>query len=209
MSAFGTKRTFLIASAMSAFGGKADIDWTCEMSAFDQSGHWAKVAEWALWKINSGSASLQLDVEGPDEVAPLLRFVGDELAKVSGRKRERVATQIGKPRLVLRIGEASVDLLVELVDDLGGRCLRCANAVPAARLIAWQELSHGRDVGQRVGARRGDHREGAQLAGPDVLDRRGHGGERHLHLSAEQVTQCKGDAAIRHMHYVDAGHHLE
>jgi hypothetical protein len=35
------------------------------------------------------------------------------------------------------------------------------------------------------------------------------GGERHLHLSAEQVTQCKGDAAIRHMHHVDSGHHLE
>jgi hypothetical protein len=39
--------------------------------------------------------SLRLDVEGPDEVTPLLRFVGDKLAKVSGRKRERVATQIG------------------------------------------------------------------------------------------------------------------
>jgi hypothetical protein len=49
-------------------------------------------------------ASLSLDVKGPDEVAPLVRFVGDELAKVSGRKRERVATQVGKPRLVLRIG---------------------------------------------------------------------------------------------------------
>jgi hypothetical protein len=29
MSAFGTKRTFLIASAMSAFGGIADIDGSC------------------------------------------------------------------------------------------------------------------------------------------------------------------------------------
>src|SRR5262249_43822549 len=61
-----------------------------------------------------GSTSLQLDVEGPDEVTPLLRFVGDELAKVSGRKRERVATQTGKPRLVLWIGEASVVSLLSL-----------------------------------------------------------------------------------------------
>ena len=30
-----------------------------------------------------------------------LRFVGDELAKVGGRERERVATQVGKPRLDL------------------------------------------------------------------------------------------------------------
>ena len=80
--------------------------------------------KWTLaWEIDGGSASLRLDVEGPDEVAPLLRFVGDKLAKISRRKRERVATQIGKPRLVLWIGEGSVDLLVELVDDLGGRGL--------------------------------------------------------------------------------------
>jgi hypothetical protein len=38
--------------------------------------------------------------------------------------------------------------------------------------------------------------EGAQPASPDVFDRRGHGGERHLHLSTEQVIQCKGNAAI-------------
>ena len=28
-SVFGTKRTFQLCSAMSAFGGKADINWTC------------------------------------------------------------------------------------------------------------------------------------------------------------------------------------
>jgi len=44
---------------------------------------------------------------------------------------------------------------------------------------------------------------------PDVLDRRGHGGERHLHLSAEQVIQCKGDAAVRHVNNVNAGHDFE
>ena len=80
---------------------------------------------------------IRLDVRRPDHLAPLLRFVADELAKVSGRKRERVATQVGEPRLVLRIGEASVDLLVKFVDDLGGRGLRCADAVLAARLITW------------------------------------------------------------------------
>jgi hypothetical protein len=37
------------------------------------------------YRPDSGSVSLRLDVEGPDEFAPLFRFVGDELAKVSGR----------------------------------------------------------------------------------------------------------------------------
>jgi hypothetical protein len=34
-------------------------------------------AERALWNIDSGSASLRLDVGGPDHLAPLLGFFGD------------------------------------------------------------------------------------------------------------------------------------
>src|SRR6516225_9388988 len=80
------------------------------MSAFDPKRTLASQSRvTGSWGIDGGSASLHLDVEGPDKFAPLLRFVGDEFAKVSGRKRERVATQIGKPRLVLPIGEGSVD----------------------------------------------------------------------------------------------------
>src|SRR5262249_10793260 len=87
------------------------------MSAFDPKRTLAspKSRNGLYGKSTADSASLQLDVEGPDEVAPLLRFVGDELAKVSGRKRERVATQVGKPRLVLPIAQPSVYLLLHLV----------------------------------------------------------------------------------------------
>ena len=35
MSAFGTKRTYLVALHMSAFGGKADITSASQMSAYD------------------------------------------------------------------------------------------------------------------------------------------------------------------------------
>ena len=38
------------------------------------------------------AASVCLDVEGPNDVAPLLRFVGDELAEVGGRARKRRAS---------------------------------------------------------------------------------------------------------------------
>src|SRR5262249_53708945 len=100
------------------------------------------------YRPDSGSVSLRLDVEGPDEFAPLLSFVGDELAKVSGREREHVATQVGKARLDLGIGEASADLLVELVDDLGRRGLRCADAVPGACFVARHKFPDSRDIGQ-------------------------------------------------------------
>jgi hypothetical protein len=43
-----------------------------------------------------------------------------------GRTDECCATQIGKPRLHLGIGKASGDLLVELLDDFGGRRVWCA-----------------------------------------------------------------------------------
>src|SRR5262249_41254551 len=65
-------------------------------------------------------ALFRLEAGELDHLAPLLGFVGDELAKVSGREREHVATEVGKPRLDLGIGEASVDLLVEYVDDFTG-----------------------------------------------------------------------------------------
>src|SRR5262249_44805440 len=85
----------------------------------------------------------------------------------------------------LRLVESRVDLVVELVDDLGRRGLRCAEAVPNTPLVARQETVHGRDVRQRVRARRGGYCERTQPASPEVFDHRGHGGERHLHLSTE------------------------
>src|SRR6516225_6248091 len=56
-------------------------------------------------------------------------------------------------------------------------------------LVARQELTHGRDVRQRFRARRCGYCERTQPHSPDALDHRGHGGERHLHLSTEQIGE--------------------
>ena len=48
-----------------------------------------------------------------------------------------------------------------------------------------------------------------QLAGPDMADRRGHGGEADLDLPAQQIDHGRSVAAIMHCHQVDAGHDLE
>ena len=61
------------------------------------------------------AGSICLDASELHHLAPLLGFVGDELAEVGAREREHVATQVGKARLDLGIGKASVDLLVEFV----------------------------------------------------------------------------------------------
>src|SRR5262245_13640627 len=50
-------------------------------------------------------------------LGPLLGLVGDQLAEVSGRTHKHRATEVSEPRFHVGIGEASVDLLVELVDE--------------------------------------------------------------------------------------------
>src|SRR5262249_55833136 len=45
-------------------------------------------------------------------LAPLLGFLGDQLAEVSGRTRKHRAAEVSEPRFHVGIGEASVDLLV-------------------------------------------------------------------------------------------------
>ena len=71
---------------------------------------------------------LRLDVRRSDHLSPFLGFRGDEAAKVGGRARNHCTAQIGEPCLKLGIGEGGVDLVVELVDDLGRRAGGSANA---------------------------------------------------------------------------------
>src|SRR5215831_20076434 len=79
------------------------------------------------------TASVCFDVRRPDHLAPLLGFVDDQLAEVSGRTRKHRAAEVSEPRFHVGIGEASVDLLVEFLDYLSRRGLGCAHAPPNAR----------------------------------------------------------------------------
>src|SRR5262245_10449865 len=60
------------------------------------------------------AVSVRLDVGRPDHLAPLLGFVGDELAEIGGRADKRRASKVGKPRLYLGIGEAALISLLSL-----------------------------------------------------------------------------------------------
>src|SRR5262249_43654513 len=85
-------------------------------------------------------------------LGPLLGFVGDEPAEVGGRARNHDCTEVGEPCLYFGIRESRIDLLVELVDDLGGCVLGNADAIPEARLLAPPELTPRRGVGHRLPA---------------------------------------------------------
>src|SRR5262245_15406935 len=121
----------------------------------------------ALWNIGRGR-SVRLDVEGLDHLAPLLGFIGDELAEVGGRTRKHRAAEVSEMGLHFRVVESRVNFLVELVNNLRRCVLGRADAIPLARLVARQELTHGRDVRQHVRARGGGYRERAQPISPDI-----------------------------------------
>jgi hypothetical protein len=107
-------------------------------------------AERMFWNIGRRSAnlvgSLRLNVGSPDNFRPLVGFIGDQLAEFGGRKHKRRATQVGESPCYLGIGEARIDLLVELADDLGCRVLGCAKAKKGAGFVARQELGQARDI---------------------------------------------------------------
>src|SRR6478672_2742518 len=65
------------------------------------------------------SSLLRLNVGRADYLSPLLGLFGDELAEIGRRATEHHAIQGGKPRLDFRIGEAGIDLLVQLLDNFG------------------------------------------------------------------------------------------
>src|SRR5262245_15258045 len=94
----------------------------------------------------SEAASLRLDAGEFDHLGPLFGFVGNQLAEVSRRSRQRHAAEVSETGLHLRVVESRVDLLVELLDDLGRRVPRNADAIPRCRLVARHEFSHSGDI---------------------------------------------------------------
>src|SRR5262245_22326607 len=78
----------------------------------------------ALWNIRPAAVSLRLDAGELDHLAPLLGLVDNQLAELGRRSRQRRAAEVGEARPHLGVGERRVDLLVELVHDLGWRVSR-------------------------------------------------------------------------------------
>src|SRR5215470_5703921 len=117
-----------------------------------------------------GFGLVWLDIGDRNQFAPLLGFVGDVLRELRRRTREHDDTQVGKPRLNLGIGEARVDLRVDLVDDPDWRVPGSSDAAPATRLETGHGFSDRRDVRQRLQTCRSRHRQCTQFANPDMFE---------------------------------------
>ena len=92
--------------------------------------------------------------------------------------------------------EARVDLPGEFVDDFGSRVFGCAKSQPGTRLVSRHKITNGRNFRKRFRTHCRRHRQGAEFAGPDVFDRRGHGGEHDLHLPRDGCVPAALSSAL-------------
>jgi hypothetical protein len=68
-----------------------------------------------------------------NDLGPPLDLAGDKLCKVGGRPTDNQASQVGEALPGAGIGQAGIDLLVELVDDLARRIAEGKPQTDAAR----------------------------------------------------------------------------
>jgi hypothetical protein len=80
---------------------------------------------------------LQLDVGGPDHLAPFLRFLSNEFPEIGCGADKWCSAEVREPGFQRGPDDARIYLGVEFINDLGGRVLRCSQANPRGRLIAW------------------------------------------------------------------------
>ena len=63
---------------------------------------------------------------------PFLGLLGEVLSEFGGRSNKGMGAQLRKSSLQLCVGEARIDLLVQLIDNLGARVSWSANTIPGA-----------------------------------------------------------------------------
>jgi hypothetical protein len=105
----------------------------------------------ALWNIRFADIGLfRLNVGRPDYLAPLPDFFGYEGSEIGRRAGKDHAAEVSKLSLQLGIGKASIDFLVEVVDDLAGRFPGGADSEKTTRFVTRNKFAYAREVRQRL-----------------------------------------------------------
>jgi hypothetical protein len=84
------------------------------------SGHCRHLPNGRLWNVGATMTAYSALMLAARHLAPLLSLFGNELIEVGGGARKRDAPKVCEVHLQPEISETRIDLLVELLDDLGG-----------------------------------------------------------------------------------------
>src|SRR5262249_22620584 len=138
------------------------------------SQRWLRSSSGRLRVVILGATRVLVDrkIGRVDHFFPFRRFVGNELAEVGRRARDRCAAKLLEFGEHRRILQCKVNLLVEEVDDFLWRSVRHSKAEKRAGFISGNGLANGRNIGQLLRTFGGRYRQSAQLARLDVPDRR-------------------------------------
>src|SRR5215468_9844568 len=109
------------------------------MSAMSRHFRGTGVTEYLVGMLGS----LRLDVGCFDHLAPLLGFIGKELAEFRGRHRQRHSAEVGQSSLYPWIRKRSVDSSVELIEDFRRDDLGRTECNHKGRFVARQEIANG------------------------------------------------------------------
>ena len=159
---------------------------------------------WSRSRGYSGLAPENLTTLAHLSVSSAMNF-----PKSAGEPGNTVVPRSASRAFILGSASAALISLLSLSTISAGVLFAQTDGEPLACLVARHEFAHGRDVGQCLEASGGRHRQRAQLAGPDMLDRCRQAAEINLHLATEQIGNCGRGAAIGDVRHVDVGHHLE
>ena len=103
--------------------------------------------------------------------------------KSAGEPGSTVPPKSESRALTLGSASAALNALLSVSRMPKGVFLGAPTPTQPLDFISRYKITHGRNVGQGLRADRSRHRQGSKSAGPDVLNRRGHGVEHHLHLA--------------------------
>src|SRR5215831_4450844 len=148
--------------------------------------------------------SIRLDPGSPDDLAPFLDLVVEELRK--RLRPERIDDGAERRELLpdTRVFERLQRLRAELRNRLLGRLGRSEQAPPDVRVVARNAgLGEGRNVGKQRDPLRAPDGEGAQAARLDVGEDLDRVGDEEREAAAHEVGDCGSAALVGHVHHVD------
>src|SRR5262249_42431602 len=165
----------------------------------------ASVCDWLEPLLDPRSAS------EPDELAPVLDLLRDELREFVRRSRRARDEAHLIDQLLLALGTCDVthDLVVQPVDDRARRTRWRHQHLPGRRIESLHRIADRRNVRQRSDALGRRHADRAHLAGRDLWQGWRRIAEQQWNVTGDHIVKSGHRSAVRDVRHLHAGQALE